>query len=71
MITDIHSHTVSATKDDAITSFCMKDKDTDDFISAKYISAGNHPWYIFPVVNRTQAELVEQKTTNVSRKNAQ
>ncbi|WP_300764878.1 TatD family hydrolase [uncultured Bacteroides sp.] len=67
MITDIHSHTVSATKEDAITSFCMKDKDTDDFISAKYISAGIHPWYISPDDIRLQTEWVEQTAINDKR----
>lgn len=55
MIIDIHSHNVSSMHEYKINSFCMKDKDTVDFISAKQISIGIHPWYV-------SADDIEQQT---------
>lgn len=55
MIKDIHSHSVSSALENTIGSFCMKDKETHNFISARYISAGIHPWHL-------TADDIEQQT---------
>lgn len=60
MIKDIHSHSVSSALENTVGSFCMKDKDTQDFISAMYISAGIHPWYVTKDDIEQQTEWVRQ-----------
>ena len=67
MITDIHSHTVSDMHEYKINSFCMKDKDTVDFISAKHISIGIHPWYVTADDIEEQTEWIKQTAINDKR----
>ena len=67
MITDIHSHNVSDMHEYKINSFCMKDKDTIDFISAKQISIGIHPWYVTKDDIKEQTEWIKQTAINDKR----
>ena len=67
MITDIHSHNVSAMHEYKINSFCMKDKDSIDFISAKQISIGIHPWYVTKDDIKEQTEWIKQTAINDKR----
>lgn len=67
MITDIHSHNVSAMHEYKINSFCMKDKDTVDFISAIHISIGIHPWYVTADDIEEQTEWIKQTAINDKR----
>lgn len=67
MITDIHSHNVSAMHEYKINSFCMKDKDTVDFISAIHISIGIHPWYVSADDIEEQTEWIKQTAINDKR----
>lgn len=50
-----------------VYSFCMKDKDTYDFISAKYISIGIHPWYVTAEDIDRQTEWIKQTAKNDGR----
>ena len=67
MITDIHSHNVSDMHEYKINSFCMKDKDSIDFISAKQISIGIHPWYVTKDDIKEQTEWIKQTAINDKR----
>lgn len=67
MITDIHSHTAYTMQEHKINSFCMKDKDTADFISAKHISIGIHPWYVTKEDIEEQTEWIRQTVINDKR----
>lgn len=67
MITDIHSHTVPDMQENKINSFCMKDKDTVNFISAKQISIGIHPWYVTADDIEQQTEWVKHTAINDKR----
>lgn len=50
-----------------INSFCMKDKDTVDFISAKHISIGIHPWYVTADDIEQQTEWIKHTAINDKR----
>lgn len=50
-----------------INSFCMKDKDTVDFISAKHISIGIHPWYVTADDIEQQTEWIKYTAINDKR----
>lgn len=67
MIIDIHSHNVSSMHEYKINSFCMKDKDTVDFISAKHISIGIHPWYVTTDDIEQQTEWIKHTAINDKR----
>ena len=67
MIIDIHSHTVPDMQENKINSFCMKDKDTVNFISAKQISIGIHPWYVTADDIEEQTEWIKQTAINDKR----
>ena len=67
MIIDIHSHNVSSMHEYKINSFCMKDKDTVDFISAKHISIGIHPWYVAADDIEQQTEWIKHTAINDKR----
>ena len=67
MIIDIHSHNVSSMHEYKINSFCMKDKDTVDFISAKHISIGIHPWYVTADDIEQQTEWIKYTAINDKR----
>ena len=67
MIIDIHSHKASSMHEYKINSFCMKDKDTVDFISAKHISIGIHPWYVTADDIEEQTEWIKQTAINDKR----
>lgn len=67
MIIDIHSHNVSSMHEYKINSFCMKDKDTVDFISAKHISIGIHPWYVTTDDIEQQTEWIKYTAINDKR----
>ena len=67
MITDIHSHTVPDMQENKINSFCMKDKDTVNFISAKQISIGIHPWYVTADDIERQTEWIKHTAINDKR----
>lgn len=67
MIADIHSHIVSNMHEYKINSFCMKDKDSNDFISAKHISIGIHPWYVTTNDIDKQTEWIEKMAKNDKR----
>ena len=45
----------------------MKDKDTVDFISAKHISIGIHPWYVTADDIEEQTEWIKQTAINDKR----
>lgn len=45
----------------------MKDKDTVDFISAKHISIGIHPWYVAADDIEEQTEWIKQTAINDKR----
>ena len=67
MIIDIHSHNASSMHEYKINSFCMKDKDTVDFISAKHISIGIHPWYVAADDIEQQTEWIKHTAINDKR----
>ena len=67
MIIDIHSHNASSMHEYKINSFCMKDKDTVDFISAKQISIGIHPWYVTADDIEQQTEWIKYTAINDKR----
>ena len=67
MIIDIHSHNVSSMHEYKINSFCMKDKDSVDFISAKQISIGIHPWYVTADDIEQQTEWIKYTAINDKR----
>lgn len=67
MIIDIHSHNASSMHEYKINSFCMKDKDSVDFISAKQISIGIHPWYVTADDIEQQTEWIKHTAINDKR----